>query len=219
MRTTALHHCLFEIKFQRKLKPVILSSHIWPISNLQWVTNSGEGRLLIPWGFRSWSHTPFSYISAPEAALRARWGRPVLWVPARAVHRPPNPPVLLALWVWAGFGQHRRHPGCSALHGQVGRWALTSPQSHPTALHPVEGRRERWPDRLRLRSHSSLTLKTEGSCLLVRAVVLRIEEKSILKNRALFRLPQGKGAYYRETHILEPLSLLESNWCFFSLVH
>lgn len=94
--------------------------------------------------------SPVSYLSAPKAALRTGWGRLVLWVPARAFHRPPNPPVLLALWVWARFRQHRRHPGCSALHGQV--WHSAPPHTHtvPTpAFYPTEWRREKWLHRLR----------------------------------------------------------------------
>lgn len=97
----------------------------------------------------------------------------MLRVPARAVHRPPNPPVLPALRVRARFRQHGRHPGRPAVHGQV--WppgpAPTGPL--PAALRPVKRRRERGPHRPRILKPgkvglcliASLSLKTKGSCL------------------------------------------------------
>ena len=44
-----------------------------------------------------------------------------------------------------------------------------------------------------------------------------MEEELILKNRALVKLPQGKGkVYYKATPGLDPQLILESNCYFFS---
>lgn len=44
-----------------------------------------------------------------------------------------------------------------------------------------------------------------------------MEEETILKNRALVKLPQGKGeVYHKETTGLDPQLMLESNCSFFS---
>lgn len=60
------------------------------------------------------------FLAAPEAAVWAGRGWPVLWIPSGALHRPSHSPLFPPLRVRACFRQHWCHSGGTALHGQVG---------------------------------------------------------------------------------------------------
>lgn len=57
--------------------------------------------------------------AAPEDSVRIGWRWPLLWVSARAIHCPPNTPLLSPLWLFTQLWQHRCHSSCAALDGQV----------------------------------------------------------------------------------------------------